>query len=111
MQSPCKSKEVQSLPRGVATLSRFVSRATDKCLLFFVALKGGKKFKWIEKCELTFQQLKEHLSKLPLLSKPVYGERLFLYLVVSKSAASSVLVREESKVQHPVYYVKEALGC
>ena len=72
-------------------------------------MKGGKKFEWTEKCELAFQQLKEHLGKPPLLSKPISGERLFLHLTVSESGASSVLVREESKVQHPVYYVSKRL--
>ena len=34
---------------------------------------------------------------------------LFLYVAVSESAASSVLIQEESKVQHPVYYVSKRL--
>ena len=109
MQSPCKPKEVQRVTGRVAALSQFVSQATNKCLPFFDALKGGKKFKWIEKCELAFQQLKEHLGKPLLLSKPIVGERLLLYLAVSESAANSVLVREESKVQHSVYYVSKRL--
>ena len=53
--------------------------------------------------------MKEHLGKPPLLSKLVFGVRLFLYLAVSNSAASSILVWEESKVQHPVYYVSKRL--
>ena len=55
MQSPHKPKEVQSLTERVAALSHFVSRSTDKCLPFFDALKEGKKFEWIEKCEVIFQ--------------------------------------------------------
>ena len=104
LQSPCKPKEAQSLARRVAALSRFVSRSTDKCLPFFDTLKGGKKF-----CEVAFQQLKEHPGKPRLLSKPIAGEKLFLYLVVSESAASSVFVWEDNKVQHPVYYVSKRL--
>ena len=44
MWSPSKTKEVQSLTRRVAALSRFISRATDKCLPFFDSLKGSKSF-------------------------------------------------------------------
>ena len=98
MQSPCKPKEVQSLVGQVIALSRFVSRSTENCLPFFNALKGGKKFEWTEKCEVAFQQLKEHLGKPPLLSKLVAGEKLFLYLAVFESAVSLVLVREDNKV-------------
>ncbi|XP_024021689.1 uncharacterized protein LOC112091692 [Morus notabilis] len=63
----------------------------------------------MEECEQAFQQLKEHLGKLPLLSKPAAGEVLSLYLVVSKHAVSSVLIREEKKVQLPVYYISKRL--
>ena len=42
--SPSKTKEVQSLTGRVAALSKFISRATDKCLPFFDSLKGNKRF-------------------------------------------------------------------
>ncbi|KAL8105088.1 hypothetical protein AgCh_029034 [Apium graveolens] len=49
------------------------------------------------------------MAQAPLLAKPVLSEVLFLYLVVSESALSAVLVKEELKVQKPVYYVSEIL--
>ena len=39
MTSPKTVKEVQKLTGQIATLNRFVSRATDKCLPFFKTLK------------------------------------------------------------------------
>ena len=44
MQSLSKTKEVQSLTGRVAALSRFISRATNKCIPFFDSLKGSKRF-------------------------------------------------------------------
>ena len=41
-------KEVQPLTGRVATLNRFVSKATDKCLPFFRVLK--KVFEWMDDC-------------------------------------------------------------
>ena len=41
------------------------------------------------------EQLKEYLTRAPLLSMPREGDELYLYLVVSKWATSSVLVRED----------------
>ena len=70
MRSPRMTKEVQSLNGRVATLSRFVARATDKCHPFFQALKRGKNFVWNEKCEAAFQELKKYLGQPPLLSSP-----------------------------------------
>ena len=84
MQSPTKTKEVQSLTGKVAALSRFISRATDKCLPFFDSLKGSKRFLWDDKCKQAFRSLNEYLSKLPLLSEPIEGELLYLYLAATE---------------------------
>ena len=49
MPSPSGIKEVQRLIGRIADLSRFVSRASDKCKPFFQVLK--KAFQWDTKCE------------------------------------------------------------
>ena len=106
MSSPRTTKEVQSLTGRVVALNRFVSKATDKCLPFFKTLK--KAFAWTEECETAFQELKHYLSNPPLLSPSKEGEDLFLYLAVSVTAVSAALIREENKVQLPMYYVSQA---
>ena len=45
----------------------------------------------------------------PLLSPSMLGEELYLYLTVSPYAVSSALIRDERKVQKPVYYMSRAL--
>ena len=52
MTSPRYMKEVQRLTGRVATLNRFVSKATNKCLPFFKTLKQA--FQWTEECEEAF---------------------------------------------------------
>jgi len=66
MASPKNVKEVQSLNGKVATLNRFLSRATDKCLPFFCMLK--KSFEWTVECQQVFKDLKVYLSSSLLLS-------------------------------------------
>ena len=44
-----------------------------------------------------------------LLSPSVVGEELYLYLAVTPHAVSSALIREEDKVQRPVYYTSKTL--
>ena len=100
------TKEMQSLTGRVAALNRFVSKATDKCLLFFKTMK--KAFAWTEEWETAFQELKHYLSNPSLLSSSKVGEDLFLYLAVSVTAVSVALIREENRVQLPVYYVSQA---
>ena len=83
MKSPSKVKEVQKLTGRIAALNRFVSKTIDRCLPFFKVLTNKQRFKWTPECEQVFQDLKLYLGSPPLLSKPVTGETLFLYLVVS----------------------------
>ena len=109
MSSLKKPKEVTSLADRVAALSRFMSRATNCCTHFFDVIKGSKKFEWTDKCEQAFLALKEYLGCLSLLSKPIEKEKLYLNLTVSKEAVSTALVREEEKVQWPVYYMSKRL--
>ena len=109
MSSPRKPKEVISLTGKVAILIHFVSRAIDRCTPFFDVLKGSTRFEWTEKCEQAFLALKEHLGCPPLFSKPIEGEKLYLYVVVSEETVSTALVREEEKVQWAVYYVSKRL--
>ena len=89
-------KEVKSLTRKVAALNRFNSKATDKCMVFFKTLK--KAFQWNDECEEALAKLKEYLTKPPLLSPLVMGEKLFLYLAVSNTAISSTLIKEEGNI-------------
>ena len=100
-------KEVQSLNGKIAALNRFVSRATDKCLPFFRTLK--RSFEWTVECQQVFEELKTYLSSPPLLSPSQSGEELFLYLAISPIAVSAALVKEEEKVQKPVYYASREL--
>ncbi|GAA0150447.1 hypothetical protein LIER_09389 [Lithospermum erythrorhizon] len=58
----------------IAALNRFISRAGDRSLPFFKAVKKGRELEWTPES-------------------------------VSESAPSSVLIREEEKVQRLVYYV------
>lgn len=68
-----------------------------------------KKFQWDEKWEEVFKQLKEYLMKPPILAKPVEGEPLYLYIVVSPASLSGVLVWEEQNEQKPIYYMSKTL--
>ncbi|XP_030945656.1 uncharacterized protein LOC115970125 [Quercus lobata] len=76
MSSSRTIKEVQSLTGRIATLNKFVSKATDKCLPFFKTLK--KVFSWTKECKTAFQEL------------------------------NAALIREEDRLQLPVYYVNQA---
>ena len=99
---PKTVKDVQSLNGKIATLNKFVSRATDKCLPFFRTLK--RSFEWTDECQQTFENLEVYISSPLLLSPSKPGEELYLYLAVSQVVVSAALVREEDGSQKPVYF-------
>ena len=107
MPPPSSIKEAQRLTGRIAALSRFVSKASDKCQPFFQVLK--KAFQWDTNCEEAFSALKTYLSSPPILVSPFEGELLTLYLAVSDFSTSAVLVRDKDRVQHLVYYCSRAL--
>ena len=96
MPPPSSIKEVQRLTGRIAALSRFISRASDKCQPFFQVLK--KAFQWDTNCEEAFSALKTYLSSPPILVSPSEGELLTLYLTVLDFSISVVLVRNKERV-------------
>ena len=93
MPPPSNIKEVQRLIGRITALSKFVSKANDKCQPFFQVLK--KAFQWDTRCEEAFLALKTYLSSPPILVSPSEGELLTLYLVVSNFSTSAVLIRDK----------------
>ena len=89
MLPPSNIKDIQRLTRRIAALSRFVSKARDKCQPFFQVLK--KAFQWDAHCKEAFMALKTYLSSPLFLVSPYEGELLTLYLVVSDFSTSVAL--------------------
>nr|XP_009413508.1 PREDICTED: uncharacterized protein LOC103994794 [Musa acuminata subsp. malaccensis] len=110
MQPPRTIRDLQRLNGRLVALSRFLSRSGDRCLPFFQALKDPKNFRWTTECERAFERMKQHLANLPRLASVSPGEKLSLYLAASQHAVSSVLVKENSGDQLPVYYVSHMLS-
>ena len=92
-----------------AALNRFISQSADQCRPFFKLLNKWKGFGWTEECVLAFQQLKEYLSRPPIMSNPEEDEVLFAYIAMASHAVSLVLIWVNSGVQRPVYYVSKSL--
>ena len=109
LQPPRNPKEVQKLTEMTAALNRFISRFADRCRPFFLLMNKWKGFKWIEEFALAIQQLKEYLSRSPIMSSPGTDEVLFSYIMVAPHVVSLVLIRVDNGVQQPVYYVSKSL--
>lgn len=78
--------------------------------LIFKALKGSKRqVIWTSKCDRAFEDLKAYMNRAPLLSTPLLGENLIIYLSIPASALSSILIRRPNGIELPIFYTSHAL--
>jgi hypothetical protein len=74
------------------------------------------KFKWTVEAEQALQDLKHHLQLPPILTAPLLGENLLLYIAATTHVISTAIVVECTKeghafgVQRLVYFVSEVLS-
>ncbi|PKA63844.1 hypothetical protein AXF42_Ash004854 [Apostasia shenzhenica] len=109
MPSPKTMKEIQKLAGWINSLGRFISKAGDRCSLFFRSLRSNKKGQWDSECEAAFTELKKYLTSAPILVAPKEGTVLSLYLGVSDTAVSAVLLDSKKGAQHPIFYTSHIL--
>jgi hypothetical protein len=100
----------------MAALNRFISQLGERGLPFFNLLKRQEKFQWTEKAERALQDLKHHLRSSPVLTAPLPGEDLLLYIAAKTHVVNSAIVVERGEeghafgVQRPVYFISEVLS-
>ena len=58
---------------------------------------------------MAFQQLKEYISRPPIMSSPEADEVLYAYIAMAPHAMSLVLIRGDNDLQKPVYYMSKSL--
>ncbi|GKV46573.1 hypothetical protein SLEP1_g53545 [Rubroshorea leprosula] len=95
-EPPRTVKDVQRLTGRVAALHRFIVKSVERCLPFIKALREPKNFQWTNECQQVFDELKQDLASAPLLSKPVEGESLYLYLGVLQGAEQNYPLAEKA---------------
>jgi hypothetical protein len=94
MRAPNCIKDVQKLTGCMAALNRFILKLGERGLPFFKLLKHQEKFVWTPKADQALAQLKDFLSKPPVLTAPRKKEQLLLYLAATTHVVSSAIVVE-----------------
>jgi hypothetical protein len=94
MRAPTSIKDVQKLTGCMAALNRFISKLGERGLPFFKLLKHQEKFVWTSEADQALAQLKDFLSKPPVLMTPCKKEQLLLYLAATTHVVSSAIVVE-----------------
>ena len=77
-------------------------------------LKGFENFQWCPEQDKAFEDLKQYLENLAVMTSPLPDAELLLYIVTSSSAVSAALVEERmdegTLKQFPIYFVSKALS-
>jgi hypothetical protein len=100
MKDPTCIKDVQKLAGCMAALNRFISKLGERGLPFFKLLKYQEKFVWTPEADQALSQLKDFLSKPPVLTTPCKGEKLLLYLAVTTHVVSTAIIVERQEDGH-----------
>ncbi|XP_075087841.1 uncharacterized protein LOC142169819 [Nicotiana tabacum] len=95
LPSPKSKKEVMSLLGRLNYISRFISQLTTTCEPIFKLLKKHMSIKWIDKCQESFDKIKEYLPNPSVLVPPEPGRPLFLYLTVLENSFGCVLGKHD----------------
>ena len=116
MEAPASIKDVQKLTGCMAALNRFLSRLGKRGLPFFKLLKKQDKFRWSQEAADALENLKHHLQSPPILTAPMPGEELLLYIAATTHVVSMAIVVERNKeghaygIQRLVYFISEVLS-
>jgi hypothetical protein len=89
MKLPLCIEDMQKLTGCMVALNRFISKLGERGLPFLKLLKHEKKFVWTPEADQALAQLKDFLSKPPVLMAPCKKEQLLLYLATRTHMAGS----------------------
>jgi hypothetical protein len=94
MDAPATIKDIQKLIGCMAALNCFLSRLGEWGLPFFKLLKRQDKFEWTTEAVEALENLKHHLQSPPILTAPLSGEELLLYIALTTHVVSTTIVVE-----------------
>ncbi|XP_074318673.1 uncharacterized protein LOC141655495 [Silene latifolia] len=107
MSYPETEKEIQGFLGRVQYISRFVAKLTMICEPISKKLKVGEHVMWDDQCQAAFDKVKEVLYSPPVLSLPIAGLLLLLYLTVTDTAMGAMLAQIVDKDEKAIYYISK----
>ena len=118
LQPPTTVREVRGLLGMVGWYRRFIPEFSQTSEPLISLTKKYARFKWDDKCQSAFEQLKADLTVVPLLAYPDPNKPYILYTDASKNCIGSVLVQECEgemwipgiKDEKPIYFLSHKMS-
>jgi dsDNA-binding SOS-regulon protein len=100
MKAPTCIKDVLKLTGCMAALNRSISKLGERGLPFFKLLQHQEKFAWTPEADQALAQLKDFLSKPPVLMALRKKEQLLVYLAATTHVVSTSIIVERQEDGH-----------
>ena len=105
MKPPTTKKELQKLIGKINFVRRFISNMSGRIEPFMglVKIKSDDEFRWGAEQQQAFDEIKEYLSKPPVLVPPQQDRPFYVYLSVGDTSIASVLVQKHDGQERVVF--------
>ncbi|KAI5427282.1 hypothetical protein KIW84_032627 [Lathyrus oleraceus] len=109
MPAPKTEKQVRGFLGRLNYISRFISHMAAICAPIFKLLRKNQRHDWTKDCPKAFDIIKEYLPEPLILSPPVEGRPLIMYLTVLDDSMGCVLGQqdESGKKEYAIYYLSK----
>jgi hypothetical protein len=111
MVPPTTKKELQQLIGKINFVRRFISNLSVRIEPFMelVKIKSNEEFRWGAEQQWAFEEIKEYLSKPPVLVPPRQDRPFYIYLSVGDASIASVVVQLYDNKERVVFYLNRRM--
>jgi hypothetical protein len=111
MVPPTTKRELQQLIGKINFVRRFISNLSGRIEPFMelVKIKANEEFRWGVKQQQAFEDIKEYLSKPPVLVPPQQDRPFYMYLSVGDTSIASVVIQVHDDKERVVFYLSRRM--
>ena len=111
MKPPTTKKELQKLICKINFVRRFISNLPGRIEPFMglVKIKSEDEFHWGAEQQRAFDEIKEYLSKPPVLVPPQQDRPFYVYLSVGNTSIASVLIQKHDDQERAIFYLSRCM--
>ncbi|KAK1663155.1 hypothetical protein QYE76_051314 [Lolium multiflorum] len=111
MKPPTTKKELQCLIGKINFVRRFISNLSGRIEPFMglVKIKPDEEFRWGAEQQQAFDDIKEYLTKPPVLVPPRQDRPFYIYLSVADTSIASVVVQVYDGLEKVVFYLSRRM--
>ncbi|KAK1613358.1 hypothetical protein QYE76_037031 [Lolium multiflorum] len=111
MKPPTTKKELQCLIGKINYVRRFISNLSGRIEPFMglVKIKPDEEFHWGAEQQRAFDEIKEYLTKPPLLVPPQQDRPFYIYLSVADTSIASVVVQVYDGLERVAFYLSRRM--